>query len=85
MLSLIICIAYIIGIIMGLYLELYLSMVLFLLFICATLFLNCFNKKQKTNFKKVIIFIFLSCLIGFINITLRIYDFQYKYSERTLI
>lgn len=75
--SVIICIAYIIGIIWGLYLDFYLSIVSFFLFICVGLM---FLKERK-----ILILISACFIIGMININYRRNDFENKYTARCLL
>lgn len=84
--SLIICIAYIIGIIWGLYLDLYLSVVSFFLIICASLVTISFLQKNKEKTKivrNISIIILISYLLGYTNISIRKENFSNKYKERS--
>lgn len=75
--SIIICIAYIIGILMGLYLDFNLSIVSFFLFICIFFIMN-------VNLEKIII-ILVCIIIGVINVNTRKIDFETKYMRWHLL
>ena len=75
--SIIICIAYIIGILMGLYLDFNLSIVSFFLFICIFFIMNV--KLEK------IIIILVCIIIGVINVNIRKIDFETKYMRWHLL
>lgn len=80
--SVIVCIAYIIGIIWGLYLDLGLSIVSFFLFICASFLFTSFYPQNNIKFKKIIYVIGFSFILGSTNTIIKEYNFNNKYSPR---
>lgn len=72
--SVIICIAYIIGILWGLYLDFYLGIVLFFLFICVNLFIRLP--------KSLVLLVITFYLLGFFIVSYRLNDFSTRYSNR---
>lgn len=85
--SVIICIAYIIGIIWGLYLDFYLSVVPFFLIICVSLITILVLNKTALKTKMIrnlSIIILVSFLLGFANISVKNERFTNKYNEGNL-
>lgn len=78
--SVMICIAYIIGIIWGLYLDLYLGIVLFFIFIGCARFLS-----KKTILKKIMLLGILLFIMGVLNSSYRINKFETKYVSRQFL
>ena len=75
--SIVICVAYIIGILMGLYLDFKLSIVSFFLFISILFIMN-------VKIEKIII-IMVCIIVGLININFRNNDFENKYARRCIL
>lgn len=88
--SVIICIAYVIGILWGLYLNFSLSIVLIFLLICVNLSLKyffniSFIKSNEISIFKIIFIIIFSFIIGELNVKFRVNNFENKYSNRRFI
>jgi len=78
--SVIICIAYIIGIIWGLYLDLYLGIVLLFVFISFAILFN-----KKIFLKRMLLIGILFFLIGILNTNYRINKSETKYVSRQFL
>lgn len=91
--SVIICIAYALGILWGLYLDLYLGVVSFFLVLCVFFIIqnsrlnNEFvdDKNFKIEIRKIVIFISLSFLFGLFYSNCRAQEFDNRYAERNLL